>query len=163
MFSENAKIVPIKQDGDLSSTIDCDSINMKGIHKATLIFTFGTLGTASSVMTVNSGATNGAVTSAIYFNYAWGGAAIGTAVAGSTASCDVLGAWANAATLTITYGSYSNYMLIVEVDASCMDLANNENWLTVRFTDPGTATGTVDGIAILEPRYTGNRSLTALA
>lgn len=163
MYSENAKIVPIKQDGDLSSTIDCDSINMKGFHKATLVFTFGTLGTASSVMTVNSGATNGAVTSAIYFNYAFGGAAIGTAVAGSTASCDVLAAWTNAATLTITHGSYSNYMLVVEVDAADMDLANDEYWLTVRFTNPGTATGTVDGFAILEPRYAGNRSGTALA
>jgi hypothetical protein len=75
----------------------------------------------------------------------------------------VLADWTSAATLTITHDSYDNYMLIVEVDASAMDIANEEEWLTVTLTDPGTATGTVDCIAILKPRYTSNRSETALA
>lgn len=165
MLSEKYKIVPIGQALDLNSaaTVDCDSINMKGVLKATLVFTFDTLATASAVLTINSGATNGACTSAMYVNYAWGGAAIGTAVAGSTSSCDVLAAWTNAASITITHGSYDNYMLVVEVDAACMDTANDEDWLTCRFTDPGGATGTVDAFAILEPRYTGNRSDTVLA
>ena len=164
MFSENVKIVPLKQAGDLNSaaTIDCDSINMKGFHKAALIFTFDTLGGATAVLTINSGATEGTVSSALYFNYAWGGAAIGTAVAASTASCDVLAAWINAASCSITHTSYSNYMLVCEIDAKAMDLANAEDWLTARFTDPGGATGTFDAWAILEPRYTGNRSSTAL-
>lgn len=165
MLSEKYKIVPIKQAGDLNSaaTVDCDSINMKLFSKATLIFTFDTLGTASAVLTINSGATDGAVTSAMYVNYAWGGAAIGTAVAGSTSSCDVQAAWTNGNSITITYGSYSNYMLVVEVDAACMDTANDEEWLTCRFTDPGGATGTFDAFAILEQRYPGNQSETALA
>lgn len=163
MLSEKYKIVPIIQDGDMSSTITADSINMKLFNKATLVFTFGTLGTASSVITVNSGATNGATTSALYFDYAWGGAAIGTAVAGSTSSCDVQAAWTNAASVTVTYGTYSNYMLIIEVDAACMDMANDEEWLTVLVTNPGTATGSVDCFAILEQRYPGNQSETALA
>lgn len=163
MVSEKYHIVPVVQDGDMSSTITCDSINMRDFSKATFVFTFGTLGTASSVMTVNSGASNASIDSAIYFKYAFGGAAIGTAVAGSTSSCDVLAAWTNANSLEITHGSYSNYMLVVEVDAAQMDTANDEEWLTVVFTDPGSATGTVDGFAILEPRYSGNRSDTALA
>jgi hypothetical protein len=162
-LSEYKKIVPIVQDGDLSSTVTCDSINMRDYLRATFVFTFGTLGTASSVMTVVSGASDAASSSTLYFDYAFGGAAIGTAVAGSTSSCDVLGAWTNAATLTITYSTYSNYMLVVEVEGDKMDRENDEEWLTVIFTDPGTATGTVDGFAILEPRYTGNRSATALA
>lgn len=165
MLSEKYKIVPIKQAGDLNSaaTVDCDSINMKLFHKATFVFTFDTLGGASTVLTINSGATDGAVTSALYFNYAWGGAAIGTAVAGSTASCDVPAAWTNAASVTITHTTYSNYMLIVEIDASNMDTANDEEWLTARFTDPGSGTGTFDAFVILEQRYPGNRSETALA
>jgi len=163
MLSEEYKIVPIFQDGDMSSTITGDSVNMKNFHSATFIFTFGTLGTASSVLTINSGTSAGAASSALTVNYAWGGAAIGTAVAGSTASCDVLADWTAAASVTITHGSYSNYMLVVEVNAAAMDLVNGEEWLTPVLTDPGTATGTVDCIAILKPRYTGNRSATALA
>ena len=163
MLSEEYKIVPIFQDGDMSSTITGDSVNMKNFHSATFIFTFGTLGTASSVLTINSGTSAGAASSALTVNYAWGGAAIGTAVAGSTASCDVLADWTAAASVTITHGSYDNYMLVVEVNAAAMDLVNGEEWLTPVLTDPGTATGTVDCIAILKPRYTGNRSATALA
>ena len=156
-LSESHKIVPVGQALDISSTVDTDSINMKNYHHATFIITIDTLGTASSVLTVNSGATDGAITSALYFDYAFGSAAI------ASASCDVLAAYTNAATLTLTYGTYSNYMLIIEVDASNMDTANEEEWLTLRFTDPGTATGTVDVIAILYPRYPGNQSATALA
>jgi hypothetical protein len=163
MLAEEYKIVPIFQDGDMSSTITGDSVNMKNFHSATFIFTFGTLGTASSVLTINSGTSAGAASSALTVNYAWGGAAIGTAVAGSTASCDVLADWTAAASVTITHGSYDNYMLVVEVNAAAMDLVNGEEWLTPVLTDPGTATGTVDCIAILKPRYTGNRSATALA
>lgn len=163
MLAENFKIVPIYQDGDMSSTITGDSVNMKDYHHATFIFTFGTLGTASSVLTINSGTSAGAASSALTFTYAFGGAAIGTAVAGSTASCDVLAAWATSAALTITHDAYDNYMLVCEVPASAMDIANGEEWLTPVLTDPGTATGTVDCIAILLPRYKGNRMGTCLA
>lgn len=163
--AEALKIVPIGQALDLAgaATVDSDSINMKNYHKAILVFTFDTLAGASAALTINSGASAGTVSSALTFNYAFGGAAIGTAVAGSTASCDVLAAWTSAATLDITHTSYDNYMLVVEVNAAAMDLANEEEWLTCRFTDPGGATGTVDCIAILEPRYGSNRSATALA
>jgi len=163
MLAENFHIVPIWQDGDMSSTITGDSVSMKNYHGATYVFTFGTLGTASSVLTFYSGATNAATTSQLYFYYAFGGAAIGTAVAGSTASCDVLAAWTNANTLTITHGTYDNYLLVVYVSASAMDLANGEYWLTPVLTDPGTATGTVDCVAFLTPRYCANRAETALA
>lgn len=157
-FPENFKVVPIAQAGDLDSaaTVDCDSINMSHYHRATLIFTFDTLAGASAVLTLNSGATDGACTSALTFDYAFGGAAIGSA------SCDVLAATASAASVTITHGSYDNYMLICEVDATAMDIANGEYWLTARFTDPGGATGTFDAWAILEPRYAKYRSESAL-
>jgi hypothetical protein len=45
-----------------------------------------------------------------------------------------------------------------------MDIANGEEWLTLTFPDTATnATGNLSVVAILEPRYTGNLSLTALA
>jgi hypothetical protein len=159
MISEYCKIVPIAAPIDLNATspVACDSINMKNFHAATLVFLMGTLGGASSVLTILSGATNGAQTSALTFNYAWG------AAAQTVANCDVLNAWTSAASVTITHGTYSNYMLVCEVDAKSMDLANNEEWLTAIFTDPTGATGLVNGIAILESRYSGGQSVTALS
>ena len=143
---------------DLNSaaTVDCDSINMKNYKRATLIFKFDTLATASAVLTINSGATDGAITSALTFRYAFGSAAIGSA------SSDVLAAVSTSAALTITHDAYDNYMLVVDINASEMDMANDEEWLTARFTDPGGATGTLDCVAILEPRYSSAKSASAL-
>lgn len=156
---DDKQFVPIAHALDLNSaaTVDCDSINMKNYKRAILVFTFDTLAGASAVMTVNSGATDGAITSALTFNYAFGSAAIGVA------NADVLAAWTAAATLTITHGTYDDYLLVVDIPASQMDMKNNEEWLTVRFTDPGGATGTLDGIAILEPRYPRESHATALS
>jgi hypothetical protein len=156
---DDKHFVPIAHALDLNggATVDCDSINMKNFKRALLIFTFDTLGTASAVLTINSGATDGTISSALTFNYAWASAAIGST------SCDVLAASASAATLTITHGTYSDYMLVIDLPASQMDMANGEEWLTARFTDPGGATGTVDGIAFLEPRYSRESSGSALA
>lgn len=167
MFAEKYKIVPIGSDIDLSSAAnnDCDSINMKGFHKATFIIGLQTLGGANIYVALYSGATEGALTTAVPFRYALGGAVTGTAVAGSTASCDVLAAWAStttaAPTFAVAHATYDNYTMIVEVDAAEMTLGHN--WLTMSFLDTLTgATGNVQVHAILEPRYTGNRSLTAL-
>jgi len=157
-LAELMKIVPVLSDGDLNAgaTLDTDSINMKNYHRATFIVGLQDLGGASATLEVYSGATDGACTSALTFHYAFGGAAQGAA------DCDVLAADATANTLTLTHGTYDNYMLIVEVDAVDMDVANAEEWLTMRFTDPGGATGNVQVHALLEPRYTGNRSASAL-
>ena len=163
MIPEIYKIVPVMKEADLSSTVETDGINMKNFHRATFIFSLNTLGGASSVLTVTSGAADGANTSEISFKYAFGGAAIGTAAAGSASSCDVLADWTDASTLTLTYGTYSDYMLVVVVDAAKMDVANSEEWLSCVFTTTSSVTGNVTGFAILEPRYEENNSETALA
>lgn len=159
-LAEEKKIVPVLSDGDLNAgaTLDGDSINMKNFHHATFIVGLQTLAGASSHVKVFSGATDAAKTSALTFNYAFGGAAA------AAASADVLAAWATSADLTLTHTTYDNYMLVIEVDAADMDLANEEEWLTIEFSDPDTgSTGNVQVHAVLEPRYTGNRSATALA
>jgi hypothetical protein len=154
-FPEIFKVVPVMASDDINAGVDADSINMKNFHRATFIMTFGTL-SGNAVLTVNSGATDGEKTSALTFNYALGSAAIGAA------SCDVLAAGTAAATLTLTAATYTDKMLIVEVEAAAMDLANEEEWLTLSLSD-AAASGTCDVVAILEPRYTGNCSGTALA
>jgi len=158
-FPEFYKVVPVLNydDMDTGSALDGDSINMKGYHRASFIVNLHDIGTASPVLYLYSGATDGAKDSALTFHYAFGGAAQGSE------DCDVIGADATSAALTLTHGTYDNYMLIVEVDAADMDVANNEEWLTISFADPGTATGHVTVTAILEPRYTGNCSATALS
>ena len=156
-FAERFKIVPMGQALDMSSTVVTESVNCKNFHHATLIFSFDALGTASSVLTVHSGATTGAMTSDLTFRYAFGGGAI------MAANADVLAATATSSALTVTYGTYSDYMLVVDVDMSEMDLTNNEFWLTAELTDPGTATGLVTVVGIFESRYPGGMSGTALA
>ena len=68
------------------------------------------------------------------------------------------------AAIHLTNGTYSDFMMIIEVESADMDMANQEEWLALKFINTdGGATGNVSGIAILEPRYTANRSATALA
>jgi hypothetical protein len=158
-FIETYKLVPVLSDGDLNAgaTLNGDSINMKGYHRCTYIIGLQTLGGASSHVKVFSGISDAAKTSALTFRYAFGGAAT------ASASSDVLAAWSTSADLTLTHGTYSNYMLIIDVKAEEMDLENDEDWLTIEFSDPDTgSTGNVQVHAVLEPRYSQNRSATAL-
>lgn len=162
MLTENYHIVPVGSDINFNTgaSQDTDSINMEGFHSATFLISFGTIGVANTVLTVNSGATNGAATSALTFNYAYGSA---TALFGGPgANADVLAAWTSVATLTILQATYSNFLLVVEIEAAAMDLANNEEWLTLRFTDAGGCTGLATVIAVLTPRYKSNVHVTAL-
>jgi hypothetical protein len=159
-LAEQVKIVPVGSDIDLNAAAanDCDSINMKNYHHATFIINLQTLGGAAIYAKLYSGATDGAKTSALTFNYAFGSAAQATAL------CDVLAAWATSANLSIAHATYDNYMLVIEISASAMDLANSEEWLTLSFEDTDTgATGNVSVIAILQPRYANGQSGTALA
>jgi len=86
MFSEKYKIVPVAKEIDLSGTVYTDSINMKDVLKVTFCFILNTLGGASSTFTVKSAIADATYTTAIRFLYAFGGAAVGTAVAGSESS-----------------------------------------------------------------------------
>ena len=156
MLTEDVKIVPILNSANVSTGTDCDSINMANFHKAILLFTFGAV-TTDITITPTCGATEGAKTTAVPLKYAKGGAAIGTAVAGSTASCDVLAAWTDHATVA-SITAASNLMVVVEIDASAMSAA--KPWLTA--TVAAGTSGICHCVALLWPRYTGNRSVTAL-
>lgn len=152
MFSENAKVTNIGSYESVAA--DTKSINMRNFHKATIIMQIHDLAAADLHVLVYSGIATATKTSALTFRYALGGAAEGTA------NCDKLSAWATSADLTLAHGTYDDYMLVIEINASEMDMANNEEWLTVETT---TTTGHWTAIAILEPRFTGNRSASALA
>ena len=153
-FPENFKVVPVGNYLDISGTVYTDSINMKGYHAAAFLIQIGTLGTASATLTVQSGAADATYTTPETFDYAFAGAAA------TAANCDVLADSASAATLALTHGTYSDHMLVVEIDASAM--TEGQEWLALKFVEGSSGTGNVTVFAILEPRYTGNRSATAV-
>lgn len=160
-LTENLKFVPVASNYDLSThdtLMTMDSINMKNYHHATFLIQFAALGTASVALSAYAGATDGALTSALTFSYAFGSAAC------LSANADVLGAWGTSASLSITHGTYDNYLLVVEIPADQLTAAGNTyDWLTLNFTDPATgATGNVTITAILQPRYKNNVAATAL-
>jgi len=155
---EKYKIVPILNDTNLDTlaTSPGDSINMSKYHHCTFIVNFQTLATDATYIIVYSGATDAALTAALTFRYTYGGAAQ------ESANCDVLSATSTSANLEIDQAVYSNHMVIVEVDATAM--TPGHDWLTITFNDTDTgSSGNVAVHAILEPRYTSNRSGTALA
>jgi len=163
---EKFKVVPVANYLALDpATAYTDSINMKNYHRATFIFQVATLGGADSHIWVYSGIADATYTSALPYKYAFGAAATGSA------SCDVLaadsanpGTYATPTALHLTFGTYSDFMLIIEVNSEDMDMANQEEWLAVGFLDTDTGcTGNISCIAILEPRYSQARSVTALA
>jgi len=154
-FAEKAKIIPLLTSANIGASTDLDSINVSNAHSVTFIFTCGAT-TGDVTFSFSSGTDAGTKTTAVPFSYAMGGAAIGTAVAGSAASCDVLGATGSATStqaLTCT-----TKMVVCEVD--CSAITNGHSWLTG--TVAATA-GIVHAVAIVQPRFTGNRSATMLA
>lgn len=158
-LAERKKIVPLLTSADIGANTDTDSINMAGYKRATIIFTCGAF-TGNGTFAAYSGATEGAKTTAVTFKYALGGAAIGTAVAASTASCDVLAATtkttANTPTVALTC---TTKMVVVEIDAIDMDTANGHNWLTMNVA---ATAGILHAVAILEGGVQANRSGTVL-
>jgi hypothetical protein len=159
MLTERFKPVPVASELDLTGAAinKGDSINMSNFHSATFYVMFGALGTADCYVTAYSGATAAATTSALTFRYAFGSAAT------LSATADVLTAWSTSAALACAHATYDNYMLVVEIEASEMDVANGEEWLTICFEDIDTnGTGNVTCVGLLTPRYKENIAPTAI-
>jgi len=150
---EGKKIVPVMQSLDLNNGVDADSINMKNFHRAAFLIMFGADLSGDFVLTVNSGASDAAKTTAETFKYTYGGAAIGSA------NCDVLEAVAESAALTCTGTTFVSRMLIVEIDAD--KLTDDQPWLTLSFSNAGAA-GKCTIFALLDPRYTPFGGTSAL-
>jgi len=158
MISEDKKIIPLLASADYGAGVDMDSFKMLA-HRCTVIMTFGSV-TGDAVLKVYSGATAGTKSSSIPFNYAYGGGSIGAA------SADYLSAWGSATAssgLTLTAGTYGSKMAVLEFNSQALDLANNEEWVTINISSAASS-GIMHAVAILDnPRYSGNRSTTLLA
>mgnify|MGYP001195734683 CR=1 FL=1 len=140
------RMIPIFKSQDIAGgAVVGDSINMKNAHKCTFLVNFGSI-TGNSILTVCSAATAAGTTSPLTFKYAPAGADTGAV------SSDVKGTMSTSAALTLTAATYDNTVLIVEVDAAEMDLANDENWLTI-FISAVANPLNVGIVALVEPRY----------
>jgi hypothetical protein len=102
--------------------------------------------TGDAVLTVNSGASDGATTTAETFTYRLAGA--DQAATGA----DVYAARATSAALTLTAGTYDNKVLIVEIDPA--SLTAGQPYLTLSL-DGSASVHTSSCVAITTPRYTG--------
>ena len=142
---------------NVSTGLDTDSIDISKSRKSTWMFTFGAV-TTDVTITPTTGATEGAKTTAITCKSAIGGAVIGTAVAASTASCDVLSAWTENAT-AVAVTAASNKFVVVEVDHAGVATAGHK-WLTM--TVAAGTNGICHAVVAVQPRFTGNRSETHL-
>jgi len=151
---ETKKIVPILQNLDINDGVDCDSINMANFKHAAFICLFGADLSGNAVLTLYSGATDGAKTSAVTFTYAYGGAAVGSA------NCDVLSTPATSAALTATGTTFVSRMLVIEFDPG--QITDGHDWLTLNIGSEASA-GKLSVIAVLDPKYpseAGNSALT---
>lgn len=162
-LAQQLKIVWLAEDIDIASaaTNPSDGINMANYHDCLFVVHYIDLGGAAHYVRVQSGATEGAYSSDIPFRYAFGGAAL------AAASADVYATWAATTSsvkyLSVAHATYDNYTLLVYIEASEMDVANQEEWLNISFDDDLTnATGQAVVMAILTPRYPSGSIATCL-
>jgi hypothetical protein len=162
-LAQEKKIVWLAEDIDINSagTNPSDGINMSKYHDCLFVVHYIDVGVKAHYVRVQSGAAEAAYSSNIPFKYAMGGAAL------SAANADVYATWASttvAAPELSVADSYDNYTLLVYIEASQMDVANQEEWLNISFDDDGNgATGQAVVMAILSPRYPSGSIATCLA
>lgn len=143
---EEKKLVPIFNSADINAGADSDSVHVKNASHAALVCMFGPslAGAAGAILTLYSGATDGAKTTAMTFAYRYGGAATGSA------NSDDLTAEATSAALQIATATLLSRMLIIEVDMASM--TDGHEWLTLQVGAEADA-GQLTVVAVLEPRY----------
>ena len=155
MIAERFKIAPLLMSLDTSTGLNCTSINMKNLHRVAFLCLLGANGAgAGQKVQVYSAAATATRTTALAFRYAIGSGIV------TAASSDVLSAWATAASTGVVIGTtYVSCLLVIEMEAAEITTAGH-NWLTV-YPSAGTA-GAFHCIAIAEPRFKSNVSLTVL-
>lgn len=145
---QDVQIIPLLEPLDTQAGIDSETFQMNKSPEALILLQFGAI-TADSVLTLYSGATAGAKTTAVPFDYQLSSADY------KAAAADGFGAITNDAdgVLTLTAATYDHRLLKIWVEAAA--LAAGHSWVTVEID--GTATVLLmSGLAFLEPyRYSG--------
>jgi hypothetical protein len=147
--TQSIAIVPLVRDGDYNAGFTADSLDMAQWNHCAILMAGDSSVATDSSMVIYGGATAAATTAAITAPYRW------TAVAVGTTASDVWADWQTAAaSFTLTAASLAaGYSLIVEFDASALDISGTQyRYVTPVVASTGAA-GTVNMWAILtEPR-----------
>ena len=142
------------------------SINMSNYQHCMFIVQYEDLGAQPHRLYVWSGATDGAMTSAV--PYTWSKSTVAqAALLTDTATQDLFTTPTKTTTATpylAVAADQDFFVYLVDVDVEDMDLANNEKWLTIDFQDTADAgaTGQAIVIAMLTPRHAYESHATAL-
>ena len=152
-LTERMHFVPVLESEDINGGETGDSINMKNYHHIVYILMFNSDLNGDAVLTIKSGATAGAETTAETFYYRVSPEDFG--VAGS----DILSAEQSSSSLTLTEANYEDRVLVCEIDADAITV--DQPWLTLALSNAASA-GSVTCVALLEPRYPSKVFKTAL-
>jgi hypothetical protein len=145
---QDKKIVPLLRSADINAGVDSDSVDMTDASHAAFLLSFGACtGAAGPILKLYEGATHGAKTTALTFNYRYGGAAA------KSASADVYSAEATSAALQIATATLQNRLLVIELAASAM--TDGMRYLTIEVGAEADS-GVLHIEAILEPAYKGD-------
>ncbi len=154
-FSESLILIPVVEAKDYGSAgIDFDSVHLGRLHSLTFAINFGAL-TGNSVLKVSVGATEGAKTTDVAFNYRIGGGAF------KAASADILGD-INAVTsagLTLTAATFQHKLVVIELDADAG--TDGKPWVTLSIDATATVLN-VGGIGLGRPRHASHTALTVI-
>jgi hypothetical protein len=146
ILSQILKFVPLLSSADINAGVDSDSVDMQGVQSATFQLVFGPSygGANPAIIKLYSGATHGAKTTAMTFNYRYGGGAI------KAASADVLSDIASSAALSIARATMVSRLLLLEVNAD--QITDGHRYLTVE-VGAESDSGELCIIALLDPMY----------
>ena len=119
---------------------------MAGMKSATFLLQFGAdhAGAAGAIFKLYSGVTHGAKTTAMTFNYKYGGAAV------KSSAADTFTAIATSAALQIATATLASRMLIIEINAD--QITDGHQFLTIEVGAESDA-GTLTIVALLDPMY----------
>jgi hypothetical protein len=146
-LAEKYKIVPLLEPQDhQAGVLTFDSINLKNYSWCSIIITFGEL-TGDEALSIHSGATSGADSADVYFDYAYTGADL------KTTGGDIITVKSDGtpvATLAVVAATFEDRMLILEIDPAT--LTDGYFWITVN-TDGASTEALWSAVAILTPKY----------
>lgn len=153
--SEVRHLIPMCEPKDYGSAgIDFDSVHLGKLNSLSIAILFGAL-TGNSILTVNAGATEGTKTTALAFNYRFGGGDF------KAASADILGdvTAVAAAGLSLVAATFDHREIVIEIDSD--QATDAKPWLTVAIDATATVM-TVAAVGVGTPRFQGHTSITAI-
>jgi len=152
-LSDEFSIVYAFKPADNQAGVDGDSINTAYVSHIMFLLQSGTV-TGNAVLTVKSGASDGAKTTSETFYYRTAGA--DQAATGA----DVYSAPTSATTLTLTEATYDNQLLIIEVPVDA--LTAGQPFVTLNLSSAADAHNS-SCVAICKPRYGGATAVSVIA